>query len=537
MILRMSNMKEKTLKAYGRSFNLESQALLFRAKYFKEIAPGRYMEMPGGRRLMARMEAYAERFLENAGCRETGALPCGDTAVEAEAFMAAAVEGELNSYKDFPAGFHCRWTRSRESHKAAGGLLSGRCAPGIAFWSLDASEQNNEARYKETLAGLAAHLAGIGLETEVVRTLETHLEEDSSRILWARHPGGEDKVLKCSACGYKATDRMAGKALPEKREEPEQVLSFLYTPEVRTIKELSEFTRTPESKLAKALVVSAAGRLYGLIMPGDRELNLHKLARLLSVPVGEIRMAEEEKIEREIGSKAGFIGPMGLRNITLIADSEIPLSGHMITGSNKRNYHVEHVLYGRDYQADRTADIVYARPGDPCPVCGSPLEQEKGVSLGFFRNRGTGFSKAAGMTFLDAQGKTAHFSAFSGFVDLYALAVMACESNLDADGVCWPDQVAPYDVQVLVLNAKKEVQLELGGQVAAALAGKGLSVLLDDRRERAGFKFKDSELLGVPKVVVVGNNAAEGLVEYRDRRAGTRRDLPVEGLAGIFELP
>lgn len=537
MIFRMTETTGKTLKEYSRNFNLESQKLLFRGKYFKEIEPGVYMGLSGGERLLKRMEGFVAELLTELGYEKISIPFFPSKADSSLKIMSEVLEGEMNSYKDFPAGFYFDHTKLYPEHKASGGLFAGRYAPGLRICRFNDTMEANEEGWENFLAKLVKRLELLGIEAEIVRTAGTHYSPGLSSILWVKQDRGETGVFRCEGCGYLAADRVAEKALPESAETGEAVLGFLYTPEIKTIRELAEFTGTEDSKLAKTLLVTTGGVHYALVMRGDRELNPYKLSKILKVHVGDIQMADEEKIENEIDSQAGFIGPMGLKNIKILADAEIPLAGFMIAGSNKKNYHVENVLYGRDYRADRVEDLVYAKSGDACPHCGKPMNLEKGFVLGDFKNYGNSFAESVGLAFLDREGKKAFFHSFSAFINLYAMAGLVCENSQVQTGLCWPPEVAPYDIHVLILNAGKEEQADLGMKVSKALSEAGWHILLDDRKERAGFKFKDSELLGIPKVLVVGNKAAEGVLEYRNRRTGFGAEFEARAFLGLPDLP
>jgi len=535
MIYRMSKMTGRTLKEQKCSFSPESQNLLFRANYFKEIAPGGSMHFSRGVKLVERMESLIEDVLKEAGC-ELISLPFQESGkAEFPGFMEAVIENEMKSYKDYPTGFYFKQIGNNIEFKANSGVYGGKYFHGTKLWRFFESIESNKASFEALIELLIKKMDEIGIKAEYALASKDKFFPGIHGVLWFENQSGDTDFLACQACGYRAMDSMAEMKLPDAEAWDDKMPQLLHTPQVKTIKELCEFAKVSEKKLAKAIAVSAGGRLLVLMMRGDRTFNPHKLAKILEIDVGEIKMADEEEIEEKIGSKAGFIGPVGLK-AEVWADSEIPLLGSMIVGANKRDYHLKNVLYGRDYKASRVEDIVYARENDLCPVCGKSLKLHKGFCLGQFTNYGEEFSKTARMTFLNANGKATAFSCHEGYLNIYSLIGAACENNRDESGICWPEKVSPYDIHVLVLNSKKEEQKEFGEKVAKELSLKGLDIILDDRSERAGFKFKDCELLGIPRLVVVGNKAAEGFLEYRDRKSGSKSDMTYNELMEMANL-
>ena len=535
MIAKMSEMTGKTLKEHKRTFVPENQSLLFRGNYFKELTPGVSMQFARGAKLIGRMCSFFEETLKETGCEMISVPPnmAGENGFPGR--MASLLENELKSYKDYPAGFYFKQMVERMDYKASAGVFGGKYFAGLNYWRFFDSLEENDKSYNSFPLAIAEKMSEIGIDAKFVKDSKDEFKPGLRGILWAGHEQGDKAVLRCESCGYAATERMACKRVQNAEECGSKMPEMIHTPQVKTIKDLSVFADVPETKISKAIAVSAGGRLIVLMMRGDRTFNPHKLSEILEIDADEIKMAEDQEIEEKIGSKPGFIGPVGL-GAEIWVDSEIPVSGLMVAGANKRDYHLKNVLYGRDYNASRVEDLVYAAEGDPCPCCGKALKLVRGFELGSFANYGESFSEASGMTFLNAEGKASGFSCNEGCIDLYSVAGMVCQENRDEMGICWPEKASPYDVHVLVLNSKKEEQAALGEKVAAELSSLGIDVLLDDRPERAGFKFKDCELLGIPKIVVVGKNASEGIVEYRDRRLGSKKDIMHGELTGLADL-
>ena len=532
MIAKMSGMTGKTLKEHKRSFVPENQSLLFRGNYFKELTPGVSMQFSRGAKLIRGLSAFFEETLKETGCEMITVPPVMKKEDGFPGLMALLLENELKSYKDYPAGFYFSQMVERTDYKAGSGIFGGKYFNGLNYWRIFDSPETNEKKHMSIQLAIAKKMDEIGVNALFVKDARDGCKPGEKGIFWAGHDQGDTVVFKCDSCGYAATERIAAKRLQKSEEYGSEMPEPIHTPQVKTIKDLSEFADVPETKISKAIAVSAGGRLIVLMMRGDRVFNPHKLSEILGIDVGEIKMAEEEEIEEKIASKTGFIGPVGLE-AEIWVDSEIPVSGMMLVGANKKDYHLKNVLYGRDYKASRVEDLVYAVEGDSCPCCGKAMSFRRGFELGSFANYGESFSKASGITFLNSGGKASSFSCHEGCLDLYSVVGMICQENRDELGICWPEKISPYDFHVLVLNSKKEDQVALGEKVAEELSSVGIDVILDDRPERAGFKFKDCELLGIPKIVVVGKNASEGIVEYRDRRMGSETIMKYEELVKL----
>src|SRR6056297_226747 len=535
MIAKMSEMTGKTLKEHKRSFVPESQSFLFRGNYFKEIAPGVFMQFSRGAKLIGRLFAFFEETLKEKGCEMISVPPNVAGENKFPGLMASLVENELKSYKNYPAGFYFSQMVERMDYKASAGVFGGKYFASLNYWRFFDSLEANKRNHMSLSSAIAEKMSEIGIDAKFVKDCKDEFKPGENGILWAGHEQGDQMVLRCGSCGYAATERMASKRLQKEGEIGSEMPEMIHTPQVKTIKDLSVFADVPEKKISKAIAVSAGGRLIVLMMRGDRIFNPHKLSEILQIDIDEIRMAEEEEIEEKIGSKSGFIGPVGL-DAEIWVDSEIAISGLMVAGANKRDYHLKNVLCGRDYKASRIEDLVYAAEGDQCPCCGKALKLVRGFKLGSFANYGESFSKASDMTFLNAGGKAESFSCHEGCVDLYSVAGMVCQENRDELGICWPEKISPYGAHVLVLNSKKEEQAALGKKVAEELSYRGIDVLLRSEERRVGFKFKDCELLGIPKIVVVGKNASEGIVEYRDRIQENKTDIMHGELMGLVNL-
>lgn len=261
---------------------------------------------------------------------------------------------------------------------------------------------------------------------------------------------------------------------------------------------------------------------------GDRELNMTKLVNVLGIPEHAIEFADEEKMGAATGAVGGFTGPLGLHECRIIADSEIVEAKNLCAGACEKDYHIKNVNYKRDYEADDVADIKLIKESDKCPQCGKPVKCARGIEVGQVFKLGVKYSESMGAYYKDEN-------------MMQRLIVMGCygigvtrtlaaivEQHHDENGIIWPVSVAPYHVIITVVNMKDGEQVKLGEEIYSKLSNTGLEVLLDDRDERAGVKFKDADIIGIPIRITVGKRAVENIVEYKLRKEADKIEMSVE---------
>ena len=261
---------------------------------------------------------------------------------------------------------------------------------------------------------------------------------------------------------------------------------------------------------------------------GDHEANEVKLCNALGIPEHALAFADEEKMAAVTGCVGGFTGPVGLKNCRIIVDSELPGMKNLCAGANQADHHYINMNYGRDYTADMVVNFKMIKEGDPCPVCGAPVKMTRGIEVGQVFKLGTKYSSAMKAVYKDENMQ--EHEMLMGCYGIGVTRTMAAivEQNHDEDGIIWPVAVAPYHVIITVMKAKDAVQMELAEKIEAELAGRGVEVMLDDRDERPGVKFKDADLIGIPVRITVGRRAGEGVVEYKLRKDADKVELSVE---------
>jgi prolyl-tRNA synthetase len=340
----------------------------------------------------------------------------------------------------------------------------------------------------------------------------------------APSPAGEDEIVLCDGCGYAANVELA-LSVPEKVETKNWVLEEVSTPEKRTVQEVSNFLRlNPEYFIKSILLMSDKTPVLALVR-GDQELHEKKLIRI----IGRHRQAQKEEVKEILGVEAGFIGPMN-HKIPIVADVSLK-EGVYVSGANKPHYHVKGIMPGRDFTAE-WHDIHVAKKGDFCAKCHAPLRVEQAIEIGNIFMLGTKYSLPLKAFYLDNNGQEKPIIMGSYGIGPARIAAAAIEQNNDRDGIIWPKSIAPFDVELLPLNIKDAKTVEIAEKLYRDLSEANIEVLIDDRDERAGVKFKDADLIGIPTQVIIGEkNLKEGLIEIKDRKTKEAVKMKVEEVA------
>jgi prolyl-tRNA synthetase len=291
-----------------------------------------------------------------------------------------------------------------------------------------------------------------------------------------------------------------------------------------------------QTQTLKALMFETYGEddkvngYVAVFIRGDRELNMTKLVNALGVHEYAIAFADEEKMAEKCGCVGGFTGPTGLHDCIIVADSEVPGLKNLAAGACEADYHIKNVNYGRDWKADIVTDVKNLLEGDPCPVCGAPIKHARGVEVGQIFKLGSKYSAAMGAYYKDDNQKDHPIlmGCYGIGISRTFQAIIDMPENHDDNGIIWPMSVAPYHVIITVMKPEDEAQKEVAEKVERQLEAAGVEVILDDRKERPGVKFKDADLIGIPIRITVGRGAADGIIEYKMRRDADKVELSVE---------
>jgi prolyl-tRNA synthetase len=342
---------------------------------------------------------------------------------------------------------------------------------------------------------------------------------------------GEDVVMSCDKCDYAANLELAEiKQQDDKgldNSENHKDIQEVHTPNLKTVEEVAEFLKVKSGDLIKTMIVEADGEPVAALVSGDKELSITKLRRHLGADL--VELASIETIEKVTDGSVGFSGPVGLK-IKIVADHSIKEIQNGVTGANKKDYHLVNVNLDKDYKVNEFADIRVAADGDPCRGCdGGKLKSTRGIEVGHVFKLGTKYSEAMSANFVDEDGRQKPFIMGCYGIGIGRTVAAAIEQNFDDNGMILPRALAPFEISVLPLNMKDENVIKVADEIYNSLLEKGYDVLIDDRKESAGFKFKDADLIGVPVHVRIGpKTLKENSVEIRLRKSGETRLVKVD---------
>ncbi len=535
-----SKMLAPTLRETPSEAEAISHKLMLRAGYVRQLASGLYVFLPLAWKVLNRINAILREEMETIGAQEmsmpvlhpaevwqqTGRWDViGDEmfrlkdrsgrdmclGMTHEEIMTWLASKEIRSYRDLPQIWYQIQTKLRDEARPKSGILRTREFLMKDSYSFDASEDGLEKNYRLHSDAYHRIFKRCGLRFYQVESDPGMMGGAVSHEFMAPSPAGEDEVALCDKCGYSANVELAH-SIPPRNELKEWPLEEVHTPEKRTVQEVSTFLKLPPSYFIKSiLVISDIAPVLALVR-GDQELHEKKLTKL----IGPFRPAQKAEVKEMLGVEAGFIGPMG-HKIRIIAD-ECLKEGAFVTGANKPHYHARGIKAERDFSAE-WHDIHVAKAGDFCTKCGNVLKIEKVIEIGNIFKLGTKYSVPLKAFFLDENGQEKPIIMGSYGIGPARIAAAAIEQNNDKDGMMWPASIAPFDVEILPLSMNDPATIEIAGKLYSALKQKGMDVLTDDRDERAGIKFKDADLIGIPVHVIIGEkNLKEGLVEIKNRK-------------------
>jgi len=555
-----------TVKETPADAEVVSHQLMLRAGMIRKLAAGIYNYLPLGLRSIRKVENIVREEMNRAGAIEIlmpGVIPAelwqeserweqygkellrikdrkdaefclGPTHEEV---VTDLVRREVKSYRQMPVNLYQIQSKFRDEIRPRFGLMRGREFIMKDAYSFDVDGAAADLSYGKMYQAYRRIFERCGLRFRAVEADTGSIGGSSSHEFMVLADSGEDAIVSCTACEYAANVEKAESRPIEVVEHADpRPLERVATPEKRTIEEVSEFLGVHAASMIKTLVLLADGEPMVALVRGDHELNEIKLKNALGCV--DLEMAGDEVVTKVTGAPVGFAGPVGLK-VKIVADLAVKAMKNAVTGGNEKDLHLKNVNLERDFQATAFADIRNVVHGDVCPRCeGGVLEMWRGIEVGHVFKLGIKYSKALKATYLDADGKEQII-----FMGCYGIGigrtVAACiEQNHDGNGIIFPIPIAPFHCIISALNIKEEPVREASEQIYGQLADAGVEVLLDDRDERPGFKFKDADLIGIPLRIVVGSkNLAQGNVELKDRKTGEVALLPVaEAVARVKSL-
>jgi prolyl-tRNA synthetase len=548
--MRFSKMLIPTLREIPADAEAVSHILMLRAGYVRQLAAGLYIYLPLGLRVMEKINKIIREEMNAIGAQEvtmpvlhpaevwqeTGRwYEIGDEmfrlkdrggrdmclGMTHEEIMTWLAVREIRSYRDLPQIWYQIQTKLRDEARPKSGVLRTREFLMKDSYSFDADEDGLERSYQLHADAYHKIFSRCGLKFYMVESDPGMMGGATAHEFMAPSQAGEDEVVLCASCGYAANIELA-LSTPKKIEIVDWGFEEVYTPEKRTVEEVSNFLKLGPEYFIKSILIISNDEPVLTLVRGDQELHEKKLNRI----IGKYRPAHKEEVKDVLGIEAGFIGPMN-RKIRIIADTCLK-EGVYVSGANKPHYHAKGIRPGRDFTAE-WCDIHVAKEGDSCSKCNAALKIERVIEIGNIFQLGTKYSIPLKAFYLDEKGLEKPIIMGSYGIGPARIAAAAIEQNHDKDGIIWPKSIAPFDVEILPLNMKDAKTLDIAEKLYKDLTEKDIEVLMDDRDERAGVKFKDADLIGIPTLIIIGEKSLkEGSVEIKDRRTKETRKVKIE---------
>jgi prolyl-tRNA synthetase len=553
--MRFSQLFAPTLREVSADVELASHRLLLRAGYIRQLAAGVYTFMPLGWRVLNNVSDIIREEMDRAGAQELlmpaihpqelwaesgreatmhdvllgfkdrkgGQFYLGPTHEEV---ITDLVRRGVRSYRDLPLNLYQIQMKFRDEPRPRGGLIRAREFLMKDAYSFDRDEAGLDATYNAMYDTYVRIFQRCGLPITAVDASGGAIGGKETKEFMLLADAGEDSILLCPKCGYAANQEIADFRLivATPAEEP-QPMAKVDTPDAHTVQQVCDFLHTMPERLVKTLIYMADGKPVAALIRGDRELNEGRFRVLLGA--ARLEMATPEQIQQYTGGPVGFSGPVGL-TIPMYGDEELRGMVNFVAGANAGDTHLVNVNW-TDVQGNITwARLRFAVAGDVCEKCGEPFIERKGVELGHIFKLRYAISEPLQATFTDEEGAEKLIIMGCYGIGVSRILAAVAEVSHDDDGLIWPTSIAPYHVHLIVANAGDEVQRGLAEDVYSRLRDAGIEVLYDDRAERAGIKFKDADLIGVPLQIVVGKVAGEGRMEFRERATKQAEMLHVD---------
>ncbi|MFQ7537964.1 MAG: proline--tRNA ligase [Clostridium sp.] len=550
-----------TLRENVKDEDSTSGNLLVRAGMIKKSSSGIYMIMPMGKRVLKKIEEIVREEMDAAGAQELlmpAMIPeeIYEKSGRREAFgsnmfalkdryqknyvlgptheelftMAAMMKG--SSYKDFPYNLYQIQTKFRDETRPRYGLIRVREFIMKDAYSFDIDEAGLHESYKKMFHAYENIMERCDLTYKIVKADTGAMGGSLSEEFQAITEIGEDVVVTCDGCDFSSNleiTEVIDTSTPS--DAPMQDMEIVETPDAKTIADVAAFFGKSVNDFVKTLIYSVDGKTMAFLLKGDRELNETKVLKLLQG--NDIELASFEEVERVTHARVGFAGPIGLE-CPIIMDREVANMKNFIVGANKTDHHIKNVNL-KDFTVETVADIAQVHEGDICPKCGKPLKFCKGIEVGNTFKLGTKYAKALGLEYQDVNNKLHPVEMGCYGFGLERCMAAIVEQHNDASGIIWPTSVAPFEVAVVVVSSKDDEQMRIGNELYEALKKEGIDVLLDDRKERPGVKFKDMELIGIPYRITVGRGIKDGNVEFRARTADESSDVSLHEIVDMVK--
>ncbi len=557
--MKTSKLLIPTLKETPADAEIRSHQLLVRAGLVKKLSQGVYSYLPLGWKVMKKISDIVREEMNKRDCQEV-MLPIiqpADLWKESgrwdvygkelmrftdrhdneyclgpthEEVITDVVRSFVNSYKQLPMNLYQIQNKYRDERRPRFGLIRSREFLMKDGYSFDKDEAGLETTYQVMYDGYSAIFDRCGLSYRAVEADSGAIGGSNTHEFMVLAESGEAAIVYCPACDYSANTEKALMDLSHVDTEEELEMEKVLTPDQQTIAEVSEFLGTDPKKSIKALLYRAvyaeSEEHVVVFVRGDREANEIKIQNALGAMA--VDMDTDEETITNLGIQRGFIGPVGLDNVTVLLDEEITRLKNLVCGANEKDYHLKNVNYGRDFECEHIVDVKEVKAGDLCHKCQAELVEARGTEVGQVFKLGTKYSVSMGATYLDENGKSKPLVMGCYGIGIGRTMQASVEQNNDEQGIIWPKSIAPFEAVVIPAVHKKQEQVDAAERIYQELQEMGVDVLLDDSKERTGVKFANSELIGYPVRITAGKMLGEGKVEIFVRSTKEKIEVPLE---------
>lgn len=555
--MRYSEMFQPTGREVPSDAEVISHQLMIRAGMIRKLTSGIYSYLPLGYRVIRKVEQIIREEMNKAGAQEV-CLPMVQPAElwqesgrwefygkellrfrdrhdrdyclgpTHEEVITDLVRNDIKTYRQLPRNLYQIQTKFRDEVRPRFGVMRAREFGMKDAYSFDADEAGAEISYEKMFTAYNNIFRRCGLKFRPVEADSGSIGGKYSHEFMVTAESGEDAIVVCDKCNYAANLEKAEVAKPDKIDSAEKdwlPLENVHTPDVRTIEEVSAFLKVTPQDIIKTLIFNADGKPCAVLIRGDQEVNEIKVKNYLGA--NELELADDEMIMQATGAPRGFAGAVNIK-CRVAADYSVMNMTNFVTGANIEDYHLKNVNFGRDCKVESFADLRVIEKDDKCPRCGGDIQFVRGIEVGHVFKLGTKYSKAMKAVYLDRDGQEKIMIMGCYGIGIGRTVAACIEQNNDANGIIWPLPLAPYQVIITPVNVNEGAVFQAAEKIYNELLAAGIEVILDDRDERAGVKFKDADLIGIPLRVTVGQkNLISGNVELKNRQTGETKIYPL----------
>jgi len=546
-----------TEKEEPKEVEAPSHRLLLKAGFIKQVSAGIYELLPPAYRVLKKIENIVRKEMDRSGAQEllltvlnpkelweetrrwntygdelfklidrNGREYCLGPTHEEE--ITDLVRKVVRSYRQLPLILYQIQVKFRDEKRPRFGLIRAREFIMKDAYSFDTDEMSAMISYETMKFAYQRIFNKLRLNVIMAEADVGQIGGSMSHEFIALTDYGEAKVAYCENCGYAANAEIVLLQRPDEEQEEEKPMEKVHTPDVHTIQELAEFLNVPPSKIMKAVLYMVNEKEPILVLiRGDREIDENKLEKIIGTD--NFRLAKDEEVMKLLGTKKGFIGIFNLpEGIKVLWDNSLYGVKNLVVALNEPDWHYINVNPRRDFQYGNFVDVAQVKENDPCPKCGSPLKVKKGLELGHIFLLGTRYSEPMKAYFTDRDGKEKPIIMGCYGIGISRIISALVEQYHDDKGIKWPTPVAPFELDIILLNTKDEQQKQVAEKLYMEAEEKGIDVIYDDREESPGFKFADADLVGFPYRIVVGKKVKEGKVEVQSRMSGEKWDVEID---------